>query len=572
MGERATPTDERPSSADHAERSAPDAEVFSSKRERPEPSGPALGLRGWLRWVWRQLTSMRVALMLLLLLAVAALPGSFFPQVPQDAAAVAEYRSENPVVAPWLDRLGMFDVYASPWFGAVYLLLFVSLIGCILPRASVHLRALRTPPPRVPRSFARFPVQEERTTADGAERVTERAMSALRGRYRARVTPQGITAERGYLRETGNIVFHLSLVGILLSLAAGQLYSYRGQAVVVEGEAFANSVVDYDSYTSGTFVDDSNLAPFTFTLEEFTSEFTVDAQARDFAAHVSVVEPDGSERDETIRVNHPMSAGGANVYLSGNGFAPRVTVRDGAGQVAFSDAVPFLPEDGVYTSRGVIKVPDVSAGQEQLGLTGAFLPTADVAADGTGIRSLHPQPHDPLLVLTLWAGDLGLDAGAPQNVYELDTGGMRQVTEPTGDGAQPLTILLAPGETVELPEGLGAITFEDLPRFAALDLRHDPSLPWLLGSALAAMAGLGASLFVPRRRLWVRMTEQDGRTVVAGAALARGEDVGLAGDLRRVLDAAVPAGGAAEPSTGPPTHAGPEPARAAARRPDPEDH
>ncbi|MFH5821998.1 cytochrome c biogenesis protein ResB [Georgenia sp. AZ-5] len=535
-----------PGTGDGARKPAPGGARGAAASPGGAATQPALGLRGWLRWMWRQLTSMRVALMLLLLLAVAAVPGSFFPQEPQDPAAVDQYFTDHPDLAPWLERLGFFDVYASPWFAAVYLLLFTSLIGCIVPRIAVHWRALRSQPPRVPRTFRRFPVRGERVVPGAPADVERKVMAALRGRYRAVVTDDGITAERGYLRETGNLLFHLSLVSILLSLAAGQLFSYRGQAVVVEGQSFANSVVAYDSFDPGTFFDPGSLEPFTFTLEEFTSEFTVDAQARDFQAHVTVTEPGGETRRETIRVNHPMSAGGANVYLSGNGFAPRVTVRDGAGEVAFSGAVPFLPEDGVYTSRGVIKVPDVSAGQEQLGLTGAFLPTAVVAPDGSGAFSIHPQPNDPLMVLTLWAGDLGLDAGVPQNVYVLDTDGMRQVHEeaPDGsagsaeDGQQPVTLYLRPGETVELPEGLGTVTFDSLPRFAALDLRYDPSLPWLLGSAVAAMLGLFGSLFVPRRRLWVRLTATDGGTAVSAAALARGDDPGLAADLDRVLSAA----------------------------------
>ncbi|MHB1065610.1 MAG: cytochrome c biogenesis protein ResB [Georgenia sp.] len=526
---------------------------------------PRLGLRGWWRWVWRQLTSMRVALLLLLLLAVAALPGSYFPQRPQSPDRVARYFTDHPTLAPWLDRLGFFDVYASPWFAAVYLLLFTALIGCILPRVRVHWRALRALPPRVPRNLRRFPVREERFVARPRAEVEARARAALKGRYRVALSGDGIAAERGYLRETGNLVFHISLIGILLSLASGQLYSYRGQAVVVVGESFANSVLDYDTFDPGTFFDPSKLEPFTFALDDFRSEFTVDSQARDFAAEVTVTEPDGTTRRETIKVNEPMAAGGANVYLMGNGFAPEITVRDGAGEIAFAGAVPFLPQDSVYTSKGVIKVPDVTGGQEQFGLTGVFLPTAVMAPDGAGAYSGHPQPNAPLLVLTAWAGDLGLNDGIPQNVYVLDTDDMRPVYEPAPDGSpgsaaqgqDPVTLFIAPGQTVALPEGLGTVTFESLPRFVALDLRYDPTLPYLLGSSIAAMLGLFASLFVPRRRLWLKLADgPDGGTAVSAAALARGEDPGLARDLDRVMSALETPPGAHPGTAAPPTTAG----------------
>jgi len=535
--------------------------VDAAGRSEGAPGGealrePTLGAVGWARWAWRQLTSMRVALLLLMLLAVAALPGSFFPQRPAEPERVVRYLEDNPGTGAWLDRLGFFDVYASPWFSAIYLLLFVSLVGCILPRVAAHARALRAEPPRVPRSFARFAVREEVTVPGAPEDLRAAALASLRRRYRARGGAEAgaaearavgeaagegsggevltVRAERGYLRETGNLLFHLSLVGVLVAVALGQLLSYRGQAIVIEGRAFANAVVDYDSFRPGTWFTDGSLEPFSLTLDEFTSDFDPSTlQARDFAAYVTVTEADGAPRQAVIKVNRPLQAGGASVYLSGNGFAPSITVRDGAGEVAFSGPVPFLPRDAVYTSRGVVKVPDVSPGQDQLGFVGFFLPTA--MTDGGLPSSIFPQPVNPVLVLAPFAGDLGLDGGIPQNVYELDTSGLTAVV---GDDGAPVTLMLSPGETADLPGGLGSVTCDALPRFAALDVRHDPTTGWVLAFALLAMTGLGLSLFVPRRRLWLRLSPLGGgRTLISAAALARGDDPGLRTDLDRVLDA-----------------------------------
>ena len=512
-----------------------------SDAEAP-PRLPEMGAVGALRWVWRQLTSMRVALMLLMLLAVVAVPGSVLPQRPQDPAEVATYLADNPGLGAWLDRLGLFDVYASVWFSAVYLLLFVSLIGCIVPRVAMHGRALRARPPRAPRRFDRFGVRDQAVVDVPAAEVLAVATRTLAGPLRAlprfRVDTGRedsgaltVSAERGYLRESGNIVFHLALVGLLVAVATGQMLHYRGQAIVVEGRGFANAVTDYDTFAGGTAFDPGSLVPFTVGLDRFTAEFTAEARPVDFAAEVTVREPGSPARAAVIRVNHPLSVGGAHVYLQGNGYAPDVVVRDAAGEVAFAGAVPFLPQDAVYTSRGVIKVPDVSTG-DQIGIVGFLLPTAVVTP--AGAASVYPQPDAPLLVLTVWHGDLGLDTGLPQNVYELDVTGMEQVVEADGT---PTTIVVEPGRTVDLPGGLGTLTWQGTPRFVALDLRHDPALGAILGFALAALAGLTVSLFTPRRRIWLRVTDHDGRTVVDSAALARGDDLGLAGELERVMDA-----------------------------------
>ena len=516
-----------------------------------EPVLPSIGVRGWLRWVWRQVTSMRVALLLLMLLAVAAVPGSALPQRPQDPAAVADYLKDNPTFGPWVDRAGFLDVYGSAWFSAIYLLLFISLIGCILPRTKAHLQALRARPPRIPRTFSRFPAQGERTfdaNQLSPQDAADIAAAHLRGRFAKLPTfrvdrghdgaAHTISAERGYLRESGNLLFHLSLVGLLVAVGFGQGVHYRGQAIIVEERGFVNSVSGYDSFESGPFFSPETLKPFSIVLDRFESKFTIEQspRAEDFTALVTVNKPGEATFPATIKVNHPLTVEGAKVYLQGNGYAPRISVTDADGQIAFAGAVPYVPEDPVYTSRGVIKVPDVTSG-DQLGMVGYLLPTADFTAQG--IRSIHPQPHDPVMVMTLWRGDLGLDDGVPQNVYELDTADMTQVLEP-GTTA-PLTLILRPGESVDLPDGLGTLTFEALPRFVALDLRHDPALGWILAFALSALAGLCLSLFTPRRRVWLRVTAQtaDGasRTVVTAAGLARSDDAGLQGEVDAMLAA-----------------------------------
>ena len=109
-----------------------------------------------LRWAWRQLTSMRTALILLMMLGLASIPGSLFPQRNQNPMKVREFFKNNPTLAQWLDKGKFFDLYSSPWFSAIYILLFISLIGCVLPRTFEHLKAIGKKPPLTPKFLDRM--------------------------------------------------------------------------------------------------------------------------------------------------------------------------------------------------------------------------------------------------------------------------------------------------------------------------------------------------------------------------------------------------------------------------------
>ncbi|MEY4019504.1 MAG: hypothetical protein RLZZ590_804, partial [Actinomycetota bacterium] len=200
--------------------SSPSKSDFDSN---DEIKSPQLSLAGWSRWIWRQLTSMKTALLLLLLLAVAAVPGSVFPQRSADPNGVTAYFDNNPGLAPILDAVQLFDVYTSAWFSAIYILLFISLIGCVLPRTAVHFKALRSAPVDTPRLLSRMPAHlKVSTSAKLRGTILDSAAALLKKQgYRVQIQagaddkPASVSAERGYLRETGNLVFHLSLIGVL---------------------------------------------------------------------------------------------------------------------------------------------------------------------------------------------------------------------------------------------------------------------------------------------------------------------------------------------------------------------
>jgi cytochrome c biogenesis protein len=503
----------------------------------PEPARPAaLGVVGMLRWGWRLLTSMRTALVLLLLIALAAIPGSVLPQRGIDPVAVNDFFQGNPTLAPILEALSLFDVFAAPWFAAIYLLLMTSLTGCVVPRAWHYARALRAEPPPAPRNLSRLPYSA-RWGSDDAEQLQHVVGVLRRQRFRVVVDGDTVRAEKGYLRETGNLAFHVSLLVLLAALAMGSLFGYRGNAIVVEGEGFANTLTRYDDFTPGRLVDSGELLPFSFTLDDFTARYEEtpgDQQGapRDYEASVTFQRtPSDDPEAYDIRVNSPLAIDGTKVFLLNHGYAPRVTVRDGEGNVVVQGAVPFLPRDRVNLgSVGVIKAPD--AQPEQIAFEGLFLPTG-VLDPERGPISVFPAAQNPQLWMTAYSGDLGLDSGEPRSVFSIDTEGLTQFKNPA-DPEQPWRVVLQEGQRAELPNGAGSITLDGYAEWGAFQVAHDPGKGLALASAIVAIVGVMLSLGVRRRRVWARVTPGGPRTVVEVGGLARGEGRGFAEEFAQL--------------------------------------
>ncbi|SDN10588.1 cytochrome c biogenesis protein [Streptomyces sp. cf386] len=539
---------------------------------------PSLGVIGWARWFWRQLTSMRVALLLLLLLSLGAIPGSLIPQTGIDEAKVAEFRQAHETLAPIYDKLGLFHVYSSVWFSAIYILLFVSLIGCIVPRTWQFVGQLRSRPPAAPKRLTRLPAYTTWRTEADPEQVREAALALLKKRrFRslphrlkdvggAPIAGDAVAAEKGYLREVGNLAFHIALIVMLIAFAWGQLFKSEGNKLIVEGDGFSNTLTQYDDFKAGSLFSQDDLDPFSFTLKDFKGTYEVSGPnrgtPRTYEADLTYsTGADGKDRKTTVKVNEPLEIGDSKVYLVSHGYAPVITVRDGKGTIVFQDAVPLLPLDGNVTSTGAIKVMDgyrdAQGKWDQLGFQAFFLPSYGGA--GTAVVSQFPALLNPVLNLEAYHGSLGVNAGLPQSVYQLDKQKLKGFKNSKGE---QLRENLKPGETMKLPNGAGSITFEkEIKEWAGFQVARQPGSGWALAGALAAIFGLAASLFIQRRRVWVRAAPgPDGVTVVEMAGLGRSESAKVPeelGDLAGILYEQAP--GAPDPDDEPADPSSPDP-------------
>ncbi|MEO6511945.1 MAG: cytochrome c biogenesis protein ResB [Nocardioides sp.] len=494
----------------------------------PERRSGELNLRELGRWGWRQLTSMRTALVLLLLLALVAIPGSIIPQSGVDSLKTSRWQSDHPKLTPIYEKLQLFSVYDSPWFAAIYILLMISLVGCIIPRLFVYARAMRAQPPPAPRNLDRLPVHTTYDATEAPAVVLERARSVLKDRgYRVVVSTGSTTesgwvaAERGYLREAGNLLFHMAVVVVLVGFALGGLFGYKGGLILVVGNGFSNNLTQYDDFDPGSLFSADSMEPFSFKVDQFAVDW-IDSgprqgMARGFDAHLTYQDdPASPAQDYDLRVNHPLKIGGTEVFLIGHGYAPVITIRDGTGEEVYSGPTIFLPEDAGFRSFGVVKAR--YAQPTQIGLEGWFFPTY-LKVNGNPVN-LMGDLKNPTLSLQAYTGNLSMDDGNSQSVYLLDKSKMSLVKQ---DDGSMFRVDLQPGQTKQLPNGAGSVTFEGVDRWTRLQISKTPGMHLALGGVVAALLGLLLSLFIRPRRVWVR-ADQD-RVDVGGLDRSTAGDV-----------------------------------------------
>jgi cytochrome c biogenesis protein len=298
---------------------------------------------------------------------------------------------------------------------------------------------------------------------------------------------------------------------LLVGLAYGKGYGYRGQAAIVEGETWANARVGYDSFSPGRFFGPERLAPFQLRLDDFTNSFHPDNTPKEFASHLTALDLDGRPlQSQRVAPNRPMTVDGVRIFQSDYGYVPVVRVRDAGGKELLApQEVLTLRDPASEWSTGAVKVTSSSP---QVGLELTMFTGLVTAPDCPGGAPFCNDPRlvRPVLVVLAYQGDL--QANRAQSVFTLD----RTKLEPLGD--RPL--LLVPGQSKKLANGM-EVSFTDLKQYSVLTLARDPGVPVVAVAAALLLAGLVPSLYVTRRRIWVR-------AVPAGAGGARVELAGLA--------------------------------------------
>ena len=442
---------------------------------------------------------------------------------------------------------------------------------------------MRAKPVRAPKRLTRMPHHHTGHLDATPDEVLDQVRGRLKG-WRVsvfsaeedRAGARSLSAERGYAREFFNLVFHLGLVAILVTIAAGRMVYYEGQVIVVTESGSTGAVAldqstefcntsdsNFDSFRSGPLYR-GKLSPFCFIAHDFTADYLPNGQAEMFTSNISYAEGEdittdpATWRDYELKVNHPLRLGGDRVYLQGHGFAPTFTVKWPNGETR-TQTIQFRPDDPTnFLSSGAMRF-DPPAGmypdlyerrQNQLAIEGLFAPTAEwTGENGALLSSSFPELRDPAVAIDVYRGDNGLDTGVGQSIFSLDASLVH-----SGQLQRIERVNLNQGESVTLDDGT-ELTFDGASEYANYQIARDPFQGWVLVSAVIMLGSLVASLAIKRRRVWVRVRPAaGGGTDLEMAGLARTDRAGWGEEFeelyRDIFDLPDPdevEGGAGEP-------------------------
>jgi cytochrome c biogenesis protein len=440
--------------------------------------------------VWHFFTSVRIALVLILLLTAAVLAGTLIDQAPPSVIA------DSTLYGQWLERvrvrygvwtdvfdfLQLFNVFHTLWFRLLIALLTASIIICTINRwKGIWSTVFHT---RVRMGDAFFQHARFNASLDvalpapaAAERV-KRALSHSRYRVRTQADDGSIAiyADRNRFSRFGTFFSHLSLVLILVGAIIGGIWGFKdSEFIVPEGTARELGL--------GTGI--------SVELEHFTDEYYLEGPPKDFRSDLVIYENGQEVKRGTVRVNTPMSYKGIEFHQAFYGQTAVMDVKDATGKALFNSGVPLA-----WTTR------------EGNRPVGSFtLPDQNLEVYVVGPISGEDDPSIP-------AGEMRLE------VYQNDTGGTVAV-ENVSQGT---------------PKDLAGLTFtfQREQRFTGLIVTKDPGVNIIWAASGFMVLGLVMLFYFPHRRLWALCTARPDGTADVRLGMTADRDISLSEEFNRV--------------------------------------
>ncbi|MHB1377313.1 MAG: cytochrome c biogenesis protein ResB [Candidatus Humimicrobiaceae bacterium] len=416
-------------------------------------------------WLWRLFSSVRLAVILIFVIAGLSLLGALLIQVPSEIAknpqAYSNWvdtvaRSKVGIWTPLLSALRLFNVFSSLWFIIACTLLMLNIFICSINRWSSISLSLRGGAVKQNENF--YFTDNDNTHAElkdiqapvaEAARISEKI---LKGRgYRTRTESDGnnihIAADKNRYYRLGTYFSHFSLILFVLAFVAGGYFGFRDTNFTVPVGSIRE--IGHDTALS-------------LKLISFVDEYYDNGTPKDYRSEVVLYDNSQPVKQAVIQVNHPLEYKGIRFYQSYFGPAAKMQVKDVNGKDVFNDNVPM---DSSFDSEGFRRYE---------GFFDLQLPEASL---NIRLISSAVNAEDPMIP----AGSIAVDVRK---------------------GSKQIDIKLVKLGTPVLVGGL-EFTFLEESKYSGFQVSQDPMniLIWI--ASLLFIIGICAVLYFPYRRVWI---------------------------------------------------------------------
>lgn len=440
-----------------------------------------------MRPVWKFLASVKLAIVLIILLAVASVIGTLIPQ----GRSVADYTTRyGGTLAGLLDALRLTRLFRSPWFLALLLLFTANTIVCTVSRFGPKWRrAFRPAPDADPKSVLSWRSSCRMRLPLSLAAARDRVEHGLRGRHyvltrSAHDDKVILQARKRRLGWFGSDIVHLGLLVILAGGFTSGLVSRRSELSLAEGQTVAVPQ-----------------ASFELRLDKFETEYYPQGGVKDWKSTVTVIEGGAPVLTRTIEVNRPLTYRGTSLYQQGYGWN-----WDNA-RLVLDIRKPGDPASSrVVSLKAGERVPVIGPDITQVSVAG-FVPDF-VIGEGNRVQSRSDEPNNPAALVEAWKGEERVFSGWIFAKYP-DFGQGHGL----GDAAAK-----APPVAVVLKDYSAAA-------YSVLEAAKDPgaTLIWI-GCALISL-GFFLAFYWPPREIRVVLEAAPGRVdLAAGGQAAKGRE------------------------------------------------
>ncbi len=536
--------------------------------------------------IWRLLTSVRFAIFLIGLLALVSLLGVVLPQVPpnirNDPSSVGRWLEEQEgkfgPATDFMHQVGLFEVFNAPWFTALVGVLAVAVTVCVCNRFAPIWRTIRYPQKRVPDTY----FERARHRADFPTSGDGMALEAVlrRSRYHVERYPDKdaayLFADRFAWTSLGTFVSHLAIITFIVAGVVSAFTGFESQLFIGEGNSMP------------VFAENRQ---FQVELQDAVGRFDAEGRPLDYRSHIVIFDRGTEAKRCTSTVNDPCTYAGYRFSQAAYfGFGAALQVRDvTTGNVIYKETLSLFdtlpsPQVTVRNSDGQVLLDDTLVLDQQVADVYGTLVTL-YGQPGPYWFGVRPAGEDSasweLIVFEFAEGDsaartlIASGEAAVANGLEFTFTGVASnpallaegVPLPSGDQGQALVQmhnavygsseassgrsldisyvdpsqppqLYVRGDSLQLqdlqPEESSTIgnyeyTFLGQREFAGIQVKRDRSdkLIWIATGLF--LAGIGMNFYLPRRRLWAKITPE--RTYLAGIA---GHMVNFEKEMRQI--------------------------------------